>query len=84
VTPKPKPTCIPGAVNCNPWGYNFTHGSHIYNPAGAFCSYFACIANFWNGRGYVMQCQDDEYSKSGGISGSCSHHGGNRRALLKP
>jgi hypothetical protein len=83
-TPKPKPTCIPGAVNCNPWGYNFSHGSYIYNPPGAFCSYFACIANFWNGKGYVMQCQDGMYSKSGGRSGSCSYHGGNRRPLLKP
>jgi hypothetical protein len=71
-TPKPKPTCIPGAVNCNPWGYNFTSGNYIYSPPGSFCSYFSCIKNFWNGVGYIMQCQDGMYSKSGGRSGSCS------------
>jgi len=81
-TPKPKPTCIPGAVNCNPWGYNFSSGSYIYSPPGSFCSYFRCINNFWNGIGYVMECQDGMYSKSGGHSGSCSYHGGNLRPLL--
>jgi hypothetical protein len=81
-TPKPKPTCIPGAVNCNPWGYNFTSGNYIYSPPGSFCSYFSCIKNFWNGVGYVMECQDGMYSKSGGRSGSCSYHGGNLRPLL--
>lgn len=81
-TPKPKPTCIPGAVNCNPWGYNFTSGNYIYSPPGSFCSYFSCINNFWNGVGYVMECQDGMYSKSGGRSGSCSYHGGNWRPLL--
>lgn len=89
-TPKPKPTATPkpscpnGAVNGNPWCYNFTSGNNIYGPPSSFCSYFACIGNFWNGRGYVMQCQDGMYSKSGGISGSCSSHHGNKRALLKP
>jgi hypothetical protein len=65
VPPPPQPTCIPGAVNCNPWGYNFSPGNLIYSPPGAFCSYFSCIGNFWNGRGYVMECQDGMYSKSG-------------------
>lgn len=82
--PQPKPTCIPGAVNCNPWGYNFTHGSRIYSPPGGFCGYFNCISSFWNGSGYVVQCQDGTYSKSGGHTGSCSRHGGDKRALLKP
>jgi hypothetical protein len=53
----------------------------ITAPPADFCTYFACIANFWNGRGYVMQCHDATFSKSGGISGSCSSHGGNSRAL---
>jgi hypothetical protein len=82
--PQPKPTCIPGAVNCNPWGYNFTHGSYITSPPGGFCGYFNCIPSFWNGSGYVVQCQDGTYSKSGGHTGSCSRHGGDKRALLKP
>jgi hypothetical protein len=77
---KPKPT----GVNGNPWGYNFNCCSEIYSPPSDFCSYFNCIASFWNGRGYVMECADGTYGKSGGISGSCSHHGGNDRALLAP
>ncbi len=79
--PQPTPTCIPDAVNCNPWGYNFSPGNRIYSPPADFCSYFSCIGNFWNGRGYVMECNDGMYSKSGGIQGSCSYHGGNWRTL---
>ena len=71
-------------MNCNPWGYNFTSGNYIYSAPSGFCSYFACIGNFWNGVGYVMECQDGMYSKSGGIRGSCSYHGGNWRPLLAP
>ena len=41
-----------------------------------FCSSHDCIGNFANGRGYVVQCADGSYSHSGGISGACSHHGG--------
>jgi hypothetical protein len=81
VPPPPAPTCIPGAVNCNPYGYNFEPGNLIYNPPGNFCTYFNCIASFWDGRGYVIQCVDGTFSKSGGIQGSCSHHGGNSRPL---
>jgi hypothetical protein len=33
-------------------------------------------------RGYVIQCQDEAFGKSGGIQGSCSYHGGNYGALL--
>ena len=68
----------------NPWGYSFCVGSTITSPPLGFCTYFACIATFANGRGFVMQCTDGMYSLSGGIPGSCSQHGGNRRALLAP
>jgi hypothetical protein len=68
----------------NPWCYNFVQGSTISSPPAAFCQYFRCIANFGNGRGYVVQCRDGTFSKSGGISGSCSSHGGNGRALRAP
>jgi hypothetical protein len=44
---------------------------------GDFCSTHDCISNFDNGNGYVIQCADGTYSHSGGIQGSCSHHGGN-------
>jgi hypothetical protein len=82
--PAPKPTPTPQAktgVNGNPWGYDFNAGNLIYNPPTNFCTYFNCITTFWNGQGYVVECQDTTYSKSGGRSGSCSHHGGNLRPL---
>lgn len=78
-TQPPAPT--PCANPCNPWGYNFSPGNYITSPPASFCSYFACIASFWNGAGYVMECQDTMYSKSGGVRGSCSQHGGDLRAL---
>lgn len=34
------------------------------------------IPNYDNGRDYRVQCNDGTYSKSGGIQGACSHHGG--------
>ncbi|WP_201384161.1 hypothetical protein [Ktedonobacter sp. SOSP1-85] len=82
--PPPTPTLVPAqasGVNGNPWGYNFTPGNVIYSPPGAFCTYFSCISSFWNGHGYVEECQDGMYSKSGGIRGSCSHHGGDLQSL---
>lgn len=80
-TPKPTSTLACGAPK-NPWGHDFCPGGAlIYSPPSDFCSYFACIGNFWNGRGHVIQCRDEMYSKSGGIQGSCSYHGGNRRPL---
>ncbi len=85
----PTATLIPTATSTgcgapqNPWGYDFCPGgTRIYSPPSDFCSYFACIGNFWNGRGYVIQCRDGMFGKSGGIQGSCSYHGGNRRPLL--
>lgn len=81
-TAKPKPTQPkPTGVNGNPWGYNFTPGNLIYSPPAAFCDYFNCIASFWNGSGFVNECADATYSKSGGIRGDCSHHGGELRPL---
>jgi hypothetical protein len=68
----------------NPWGYTFCGGSTISSPPSNFCSYFNCIASFWNGVGYVEQCVDATFGKSGGRSGSCSSHGGNSRPLYGP
>lgn len=81
-----QPAAVAPAVNlcgapANPWNYTFCGGTLITAPPATFCSYFACIASFASGRGYVMQCRDAAFSKSGGISGSCSSHGGNSRAL---
>jgi len=87
-TPRPTPVPTKAAANlcgapANPWNYTFCSGSTITSPPSSFCGYFACIDNFWKGTGYVMECQDGRYSKSGGHSGSCSYHGGNWRALLQ-
>jgi len=81
--PTPVPTQAPArtGVNGNPWGYDFNQGNLIYSPPADFCNYFSCIKNFPNGRGYVIECQDGMYSKSGGIRGSCSSHGGDLRIL---
>lgn len=43
-----------------------------------FCTSHECIANFSNGHGEVVQCRDGAWSHSGGLSGACSHHGGER------
>jgi hypothetical protein len=88
-TPTPAPaTPVPLVNTCgapsNPWGYNFCGGNFITNPPSNFCAYFGCIANFSSGRGYVEECNDNLFSKSGGISGSCSHHGGNQQPLYGP
>ncbi len=71
-------------VNGNPWGYSFvaSNGRLIYAPNPAFCGqYFHCIPNFPNGKGYVVECRDMMFSKSGGIAGSCSRHKGNWQTL---
>lgn len=72
-------TC--GAPN-NPYGYNFCgRGGYVTSPSADICSYFDCIANFFNGHGYMVECNDGTYSMSGGISGACSYHGGEDRAV---
>ena len=70
----------------NPWCFDFAGGSVIYNPSYLrFCNYFNCISSFWEStNGYVIQCADGEFSHSGGVSGSCSSHGGNGRVLYQP
>ncbi len=67
--------------SCNPWGFNFHQSSLISHPPARFCSVFPCIANFWNGKGYVVECHDAKYSLSGGRRGVCSHHHGAWRPL---
>ena len=85
-TNTPKPSCSTGGAPANPWCYTFTNtGKYITSPPSSFCSYFNCIASFWTStNGYVEQCQDLTFSHSGGVSGSCSHHGGNLRPLYRP
>jgi hypothetical protein len=84
-TTKPPPAPPPNlcGLPSNPWGYNFCGGAPIYSPQAGFCSYVKCVANFPNGKGYVEECEDGMYCKSGGISGSCSQHGGNLAELYE-
>jgi len=82
----PPPAPAPPANLCgaptNPYGYNYCgRGANVSNPPGDVCAYFMCIANFSNGRGYMEECRDGTVSKSGGIQGSCSKHGGDQRAI---
>jgi hypothetical protein len=76
-TGAPQSTSTCGAPT-NPYGYNFCGvGSHVTSPPTDICSYFiSCIDNFWNGRGYMVECKDGTYSMSGGIEDACSDHGG--------
>jgi hypothetical protein len=46
------------------------------NPPADFCTTHQCIDSFYNGRGNAVQCNDGEWSMSGGIQGTCSYHGG--------
>lgn len=87
--PTAQPTAKPtlAAATCgapsNPWGYNFCGGGFIYSPPSNFCDYFTtCIPSFWQStKGYVEECVDGTFSHSGGRSGSCSSHDGDRRPL---
>jgi hypothetical protein len=44
--------------------------------AADFCSTHDCIASFDNGNGSIVQCNDGQWSQSGGLPGACSQHGG--------
>jgi hypothetical protein len=53
-------------------------GSDCHAEDEKFCSENSCIPNFPNGNGAVVECVDGEYSHSGGLSGACSDHGGEK------
>jgi len=66
----------------NPYGYNFCgRGLVITLPDADVCNYFSCIASFWRGKGFMVECRDGEYSMSGGRSDACSDHGGESREV---
>ena len=67
---------LPAPYVGNPWGYNFECCDTITNPPPDVCGSLPCIASFWSGTGYVVQCSDG-FSKTGGRPGACSYHGGN-------
>jgi hypothetical protein len=68
----------------NPYGLNLCgRGSLVYNPPSNVCNYFNCIANFPNGVGYMVECNDGTYSMSGGRPGACSGHDGEGTAVTR-
>jgi hypothetical protein len=67
----------------NPFGYTFCSGGQITDPAPDACSYFPCIASFWEGQGFMVQCQDGMFGLSGGRRGACSYHHGVRRPVYR-
>lgn len=94
--PKSQPTSFPPATQApaskqtptktglggNPYGYDLNApGTLIYHPPSDLCHYIPCIANFDKGSGYVEECQDGQFSKRGGLQGSCSQHGGDKQPL---
>jgi hypothetical protein len=52
-------------------------GSYSHSGDEAFCSMHECIGDFEGENGYIVECSDGTFSHAGGISGSCSDHGGN-------
>jgi hypothetical protein len=87
-TAAPARTTAPALSLCgappNPYGFNFCGRGHLIYagqlPDGV-CSYFACIDNFYNGSGYMVECGDGRYSMSGGKQGACSYHDKVRRSV---
>jgi hypothetical protein len=80
-SPSPATSC---AAPANPWGYSFCGDSLIFAPPANFCGYFTCIAGFSSDTGFVVQCTDGLYSRSGRPGDACSSHGGIRRPLYAP
>jgi hypothetical protein len=80
--PPPPPPNLCGAPP-NPYGYNFCGGSPLADPASNICSYLDCVANFFNGKGFVVECQDNTFSKSGGTKAVCSKHVGYLQTLYQ-
>jgi hypothetical protein len=46
------------------------------NPPPNFCSFAACVPNFFQDPGFVVQCADGLYSKTGGTTSVCPGRGG--------
>lgn len=79
-SPSPAPVDLCGAPE-NPYGYNYCGGSYINDPPADVCDWFDCVPTFWNGKGYVVQCEDGLVSMTGVPGGPCADHGGTRRPV---
>ena len=86
-TPQPPPATSPSASADG--GPGTTSDSTSVEAPGStshatdmeFCTTHACIPNFPDGNGYIVQCADGAWSHSGGLSGACSDHGENNDGL---
>ncbi|MEU5553905.1 MULTISPECIES: hypothetical protein [unclassified Micromonospora] len=76
--PTPERRC---GAPVNPMGYDFCGGERIREPARDVCEHFDCVPGFWNGRGYLVQCEDGKVSLAGGSPRACGTHGGVRRTV---
>ncbi|GII93124.1 hypothetical protein Ssi02_33550 [Sinosporangium siamense] len=79
-----RPTANPDRCGApdNNWGLHYcaSPGNLVTSAPAGLCDsgIFECIPNFNNGTGHIVVCSDGKLSKSGGIGGSCSSHGGNK------
>jgi hypothetical protein len=55
----------------------------ITNPASDICSYLNCVAKFADGQGFVVECQDNTFSKTGGTGDVCPKHEGYLQTLYQ-
>jgi hypothetical protein len=53
-------------------------GSSSHATDAQFCSQHECIGSFTTEGGTIVECADGSYSHAGGVSGACSHHGGEK------
>jgi len=79
-TPAPAQTTTqappPTTTQAQPSSPSEDVGSSSHAGDAQFCSAHQCIGNFESEGGTIVRCSDGTYSHAGGISGSCSHHGG--------
>ncbi len=85
-TASPKPKESPKTERrcgapANPMGYDFCGGERIRKPAREVCDHFDCVPGFWDGRGYLVQCENGKVSLAGGSPRACGLHGGVRRTV---
>ncbi|MER7166172.1 hypothetical protein ABT336_08895 [Micromonospora sp. NPDC000207] len=66
----------------NPFGYDYCgQGERIEEPDELLCSWFTCGQDFWEGKGYLVQCRDGAVTLDGGRPDACAHHQGVRRTV---
>jgi len=80
-THKPKPTATPttgptyhscSIASCpNPWGYHLQYGDGnplVTSAPSGFCDWFACLPDFGNENGDIVECSNGTFSWNGSNS----------------